>query len=493
MNYSGKLIKILLHLSLVILFMLVCSMRQDQIVWTPYGKFKSNKIVESSGLVKSRQFENVFWTHNDHGDEARIFATTAEGELIREVQISGAQNVDWEDIAIDNTGHLYIGDFGNNRKKQKQLTIYMLKEPNPRESGSVSVSKRIHFNFPDRKGFPDSKKKKFDCEALFWANGHLYCLTKHPGDRITKLYRFGPLQDNTHQTLTKIAEFKIDGAVTAADASIDGSKLLVLCYEYIYLFEKPSNNDNYLAGKFKRILFAARKSEAICFAGSNIFLSNEQGEIYKLPQSIFDTQDAFIPELPEISIPKIDKFRLDGLAHEWTNTNSNKLDLSISPVNQKEETNCQSPSVRIAWVSDGILLFIQDWRPTKSKKKKKKQKLMQLMLGPNNKRTVGLQPGAFVWKFIRSKNKYTIQRKYPPGLDRLSAPQFAIAEHRDRISAEIFIPISASNGNGGKPVTKTLFNLILNPKSSCEWYWATDATMNSDANPYLWGELELQE
>ena len=292
--------RITTYLLQALVIILECPTTQGEIIWAPYGKFESNEIDESSGLVKSRQFENVFWTHNDRGDKARIFATTAEGDLIREVRISGANHVDWEDMTIDDAGHLYIGDFGNNRGKNKNdkenLTIYVIKEPNPLESDSASVLKRIHFKFPDAKGFRDSQNKKFDCEALFWANGNLYCLTKHRRDKITKLYRFAALQDNAHQILTKIGEFKIDGTVTSADASIDGTKLLVLCYEYVYLFEKPSNNDNYLAGKFKRILCEGRKSEGICFAGSDIFVSNEQRDIFKLTQSIFDAQDAFIPE-----------------------------------------------------------------------------------------------------------------------------------------------------------------------------------------------------
>jgi len=281
--------KIALHALVAICFLLACSATQDEIAWTPYGKFGSNKIAESSGLVKSRRFERVFWTHNDRGDRARIFATTAEGELIREVRIHGGKNVDWEDIAIDDSGHLYIGDFGNNREKTQELTIYVVNEPNPFEADSTSVIMHIVFTFPDGVSSGNGANANFDCEALFYANGRLYCLTKHAREKITRLYRFESLEDNARQTLTEIEEFKIYGAVTAADASIDGSLLLVLCYEYIYLFEKPSESDNYLAGKFKRITSAAGKGEGICFAGSDIFISNERGEIYKLPLSIFDT------------------------------------------------------------------------------------------------------------------------------------------------------------------------------------------------------------
>lgn len=270
-----KLRQIFLPLALLIFFILECSTTQEEVARAPYGKFNSDEIVESSGLVKSRQFEDVFWTHNDHGDRARIFATTANGELIREVEILGAKNVDWEDIAADDAGHLYIGDFGDNRKKHKQLVIYVVKEPNPFESDSAPVLRRIHFSFPgqnDRK----PKKKTFDCEALFWANGHLYCLTKHPRDNITKLYRFDLREDQDQQTLTKIAEFKIDGDVTSADASMDGRKLLVLCYQTIYLFEKPADSDNYLKGRFKRLPIVEKKTKEFASPVRTFFLATSR-------------------------------------------------------------------------------------------------------------------------------------------------------------------------------------------------------------------------
>jgi hypothetical protein len=277
------------RVGLLIFFVLECSSTHEEITWKPFATFSSDEIVESSGLVKSRQFDGVFWTHNDRGDRARIFAVSANGNLIQEIEIRGAQNVDWEDIATDNSGRLYIGDFGDNRKKHQQRVIYVVKEPNPFESDFAPVLRRILFDFPARKN-RQPKKNAVDCEALFWANGQLYCLTKHSQEKITRLYRFDLSEDVHHQTLTEIAEFKIDGAVTSADASIDGNKLLVLCYESIFLFEKPASSDNYLVGPFKRIPIPEKKSEGICFDGADIFFSNEQGEIYKISQSIFETR-----------------------------------------------------------------------------------------------------------------------------------------------------------------------------------------------------------
>ncbi len=38
---------------------------------------------------------------------------------------------DWEDIAIDDAGHLYLGDIGNNDAKRDTLFVYEIDEPNP--------------------------------------------------------------------------------------------------------------------------------------------------------------------------------------------------------------------------------------------------------------------------------------------------------------------------------------------------------------------------
>ena len=50
---------------------------------TPYAKIDFDQITESSGLVKSRKYPSVYWTHNDSGDSARIFAITEIGKIIK--------------------------------------------------------------------------------------------------------------------------------------------------------------------------------------------------------------------------------------------------------------------------------------------------------------------------------------------------------------------------------------------------------------------------
>ena len=70
-------------------------------------------IPESSGIVKSRRYPGIFWVHNDSGNPPLLFAIKGDGQIVRQFRL-GVPNLDWEDIAIDDHGHLYIGDIGNN-------------------------------------------------------------------------------------------------------------------------------------------------------------------------------------------------------------------------------------------------------------------------------------------------------------------------------------------------------------------------------------------
>src|SRR5947207_15978497 len=64
---------------------------------------------ESSGVIASRKHPGVYWTHCDSGNDASIYAITCEGKFIAEYQLD-VPNHDWEDIAVDDDGHLFIGD-----------------------------------------------------------------------------------------------------------------------------------------------------------------------------------------------------------------------------------------------------------------------------------------------------------------------------------------------------------------------------------------------
>ncbi len=247
-------------------------------------------IDEGSAIVKSRLWKNVFWTLNDSGDRARIFAIDSLGRIIKPswaknrfegVEIPDAVNVDWEDLATDDEGNLYIADIGNNNNARRDLVIYVVREPNPREAASTSVLRKIFFYYPDQKGFPP-QKRNFDAEALFWRKGRLYVLTKHRSDTHTRLYRLDCTTPFVMNPAIKIGEFDVKGMVTAADISPDGRQLVVLTYTGIWLFESEDGSDNFFAGKIRVLPIIARQCEGICFDGNQLVVTNEQRDLFRV-------------------------------------------------------------------------------------------------------------------------------------------------------------------------------------------------------------------
>jgi hypothetical protein len=211
-----------------------------------------------SGIVKSVHYPNVFWVHNDSGDEPRLFPIRADGSAImpswlgREfytgpqpvegkkpypgVRIDVAANSDWEDIAIDRNT-LYIADTGNNGNARRDLGIYVVAEPNPEATFQTRSLKWLPIAYPDQSEFPGMARWQFDCEAMFVFKGKPYLVTKHhaPGkledaEAGANIYRL----DTSHTDKVNVLA-KVDGAsdlggwVTSAKLSPDGKSLAILC------------------------------------------------------------------------------------------------------------------------------------------------------------------------------------------------------------------------------------------------------------------------
>jgi len=246
------------------------------------GKIRNPSIDESSGLVKSRRWPNLFWTHNDSGDGPRIFAIRGDGSAVNVsgtgsgIQVDGAENVDWEDIAIDDNGCLIIGDIGNNVSSRSRLVLYRVKEPDPFNHQETARAEKVSIYFPDR------PSRAFNSEALFWARGRIYLLTKTRRGRNTGLYRVDRADPTETVPLIRIGCFDFRAPVTASDTSPDGRFLAVLTYKAVWLFERPAGTENYLAGKKSIFPIRAWQCEAVCFDGATLLIGNEGGSLFDL-------------------------------------------------------------------------------------------------------------------------------------------------------------------------------------------------------------------
>jgi hypothetical protein len=113
------------------------------------GILENESIDESSGLTSSYSFPGYLWTHNDSGDEARLFLLDETGNHVSEIKISGAVNRDWEDIAsgvdpVTQKNYILIADIGDNFGKYDFVTLYQILEPDvlPEKDTSLAVSKK---------------------------------------------------------------------------------------------------------------------------------------------------------------------------------------------------------------------------------------------------------------------------------------------------------------------------------------------------------------
>ena len=93
-----------------------------------------SSLQESSGVAVSRRHEGVLWSHNDSGNENRLYAINLQGVELATFRVKNAKNHDWEDIAIGpcptrNGDCLYIADTGDNLHHRETVSIYVIPEP----------------------------------------------------------------------------------------------------------------------------------------------------------------------------------------------------------------------------------------------------------------------------------------------------------------------------------------------------------------------------
>lgn len=248
--------------------------------------------LELSGIVKSRSNKNVFWVHNDSGDQPRVFAIDSTGNFYQSdryrnyegILIGGATNVDWEDITMDNKGNLVVADVGNNGNDRKDLVLYVVPEPSPNASNTTWL-KKLFFKYPDQKTFADRADFNYDCEAVFFADNRFHFLSKNRSDSYTKLYRMDTEKTDDVNTLTLVDRFNIGGRVTAADATEDGTKLVVITYEAIWLFERKAKDASYFNGNIWWLPVDAPQIESVCFKDEKTLwlLDEEKSALYEVP------------------------------------------------------------------------------------------------------------------------------------------------------------------------------------------------------------------
>jgi len=202
---------------------------------------------ECSGLAASVRHEGVLWAHNDSGGEARVFPLGLDGgrpaaraaELPPGIEVTGARNRDWEDIAHDGAGRLVLGDFGNNANSRRDLCLYVVDEPDPAHAVRTTPARQVRFYYPEQRDFPPETRaqRRWDCEALIARGDAAWVLTKEAEGGWTGLYRIDTGEERDEpQAAELVARLEVGGQVTAADLTPAGDELVVLTYGRVWRF-----------------------------------------------------------------------------------------------------------------------------------------------------------------------------------------------------------------------------------------------------------------
>jgi hypothetical protein len=243
-------------------------------------ELEKRDVTESSGLALSTKYADRFWTHNDSGDKPRLFAFDRQGRHLGTSHVAGADAVDWEDMAaatIDGQPYLIVGDVGDNGKRRKKCTIYLILEPdNPKKD--AKVWRQIDFSFDP----------PVDCEAMAFVPDTREILLFEKKLGLNCQVFSLPLDKSESQLVAQhIATVPIPLA-TAADVSRDGARLIVATYGQSYLYERE-NGDTWprrLRRQGRVVPTPVRRQgETICFGedSKTLFYTSE-----KQPTPLFE-------------------------------------------------------------------------------------------------------------------------------------------------------------------------------------------------------------
>lgn len=266
---------------------------EDNFTATQIGKVTDYAVSEISGLARSQVNKNALWMINDSGDGPNIYALAQTGELLTSIKIDGADNIDWEDLALfsfKGVNYLLIADTGGNTSHRDVFDIYIIREPNLQQTPkSVNVQWAIHFRYED---------KARDCEAVAVdaLTENIYLLSKRStppvlyelplrpdGDGVILAKKLGEINTIPQPAIDDIKERydEYQSQPTGLDAAAGGKQIAVLTYRRLFLYNRAENeswiealNRTPLQIEYPRL----KQAEAVCFYdnGPAVLVTSEQ-------------------------------------------------------------------------------------------------------------------------------------------------------------------------------------------------------------------------
>ncbi|UII25510.1 hypothetical protein LVD15_19695 [Fulvivirga maritima] len=243
---------------------------------------KLSKTLQSSSGIEVSDSKTI-WTINDHGLPV-VYGIDTTGQIIKAIHLNHSV-IDWEDLALDQQGNLFVGDFGNNYNKRKNLKIYRIDKIDSVKD-KVVTAKIIRFKLSDQKEFPPPENQmNFDIEAMIAYQDSLYLFSKSrekPFKGNVKLYVL-PANNYEEEVEARLIDSislgdgpMFENWITGATISKDQQKLILLSHGKFWLFTCFEGH-NFFKGHVKEVnMQNFSQKEAVAFRDeSTLILTDE--------------------------------------------------------------------------------------------------------------------------------------------------------------------------------------------------------------------------
>jgi hypothetical protein len=224
-------------------------------------------IDEASGIADSRANPGCLWVEEDSGNPPDIYLLKYNGSLLKKIAIKGAQNRDWEDMAVSSgpaagTSYIYLADIGDNNSSYKSCSILRFPEPDAAKD-VVEDWDKINFIYPDG---------PHDAEAILVddATKDIYVITKR--DAQSKVYKLAYPQSLTEVNIAAfVTGLPYTGVVSAA-FSKNGQEFIIKTYTSLFYYTRKSGEsmDAALTKAATTLSYQLEpQGEAVCFKNDN--------------------------------------------------------------------------------------------------------------------------------------------------------------------------------------------------------------------------------
>jgi len=204
----------------------------------PIKTVNSVVLNEMSGLAFSKLHQDLVYVHNDSGGEAKVYILDSLGNHLGEIELLGAKNRDWEDIAVgpgkDGKSSIYVGDIGDNSAQYEYITVFRLPEPIHLKPSMRVPPEKINLRFPNG---------PMDAETLIVdpISGDIFILSKR--DKENTLFRLPSEKfEEGEAVLEEIMKLPITSCV-GGDISQDGAQIIIKNYLDIYYWQRIGEED----------------------------------------------------------------------------------------------------------------------------------------------------------------------------------------------------------------------------------------------------------